>query len=167
MTLQCVHEEKLLGTAGSLLANRRFFQDATGLLIHADNATNADLRPFLLAHKSRHRDCLMTMLTFSSSSPSSCGIVETDCHGVVTAFHEKVSHPPSDQANGAIYLFDASFIDWLDSLSFTPSDFSTEVLPNLLGRIQTWHTKDLFLDIGTPAALKEAQRVFQPGLGAR
>ena len=43
----------------------------------------------------------------------------------------------------------------------TPSDFSTEVIPELLGRIQTWHTQDLYLDIGTPETLNEAQELLR------
>ena len=47
--LSTVHEEKLLGTCGSLLANQSFFADSTGLLIHADNATSADLQDLINA----------------------------------------------------------------------------------------------------------------------
>ena len=38
MSIRTAHEPELLGTAGTLLANQGFFKDATGLLIHADNA---------------------------------------------------------------------------------------------------------------------------------
>ena len=30
------------------------------------------------------------------------------------------------------------------------TDFSTQVIPNFLGRIYTWHTNATYLDIGTP-----------------
>lgn len=76
-----IHEPELLGTAGTLLANRSLFQGATGLLIHADNAMAGDLQG------------LLTMLTFRTDQPRSCGIVATDERGVVTAFHEKVAEP--------------------------------------------------------------------------
>jgi len=35
--VQSVHETELLGTAGTLRANRDFFRDCTTLLVHADN----------------------------------------------------------------------------------------------------------------------------------
>jgi len=38
MGVHTIHEPELLGTAGTLLSNRAFFEDSTGLLIHADNA---------------------------------------------------------------------------------------------------------------------------------
>ena len=33
------HENQLLGTAGTLIANRDFFYDSIGIMIHADNFT--------------------------------------------------------------------------------------------------------------------------------
>ena len=41
-----MYEPKLLGTAGTLLANQKFFESSTGLLIHADNVMVDDMRPF-------------------------------------------------------------------------------------------------------------------------
>ena len=41
MSVETVYEPVLLGTAGTLLANQGFFGNATGLLIHADNAMEA------------------------------------------------------------------------------------------------------------------------------
>ena len=32
----------------------------------------------------------------------------------------------------------------------SPSDFSNEVIRYLMGRIQTWHTEQTYIDIGTP-----------------
>ncbi len=160
MHVDYVYEKNLLGTAGTLLANKKFFESSTGFLIHADNATNFDLQSFFKAHQLRNKDCLLTMLTFSTDTPSSCGIVQTDSNGVVNAFYEKVMNPPGNCANGAVYLFDPPFLDWLEKLTPLPSDFSKDVLPKLLGRIQTWHTTSTFMDIGTPENLEKAQKLF-------
>ena len=35
----------------------------------------------------------MTMMTFRTDDPSSCGIVEVDENGIVIGFHEKVKTP--------------------------------------------------------------------------
>ena len=43
-----------------------------------------------------------------------------------------------------------------------PTDFSTEVIPNLMGRIQTWESTEPYLDIGTPEALIKAQTLINP-----
>ena len=45
-------------------------------------------------------------------------------------------------------------------MSPQPTDFSTEVIPSLMGRIQTHHTEKPYLDIGTPAALDAAQNLM-------
>jgi len=162
MHVHTIHEPELLGTAGTLLANRAFFEGSIGLLIHADNAMAEDLQGLLAAHAARPAQCLLTMLTFRTDKPHSCGIVTTDAQGIVTAFHEKVADPPGTCANGALYVFDSPFLDRLSSMAPQPSDFSTEVIPTLMGRIQTWHTKQPYLDIGTPAALAAAQNLLPP-----
>jgi len=162
MSVHTIHEPVLLGTAGTMLANQSFFQGATGLLIHADNAMRENLSAFLAAHETRSADCLLTMLTFRTDQPRSCGIVVTDSLGVVTAFHEKVAEPPGNCANGALYAFDVEFLDCLACMNPQPGDFSTEVIPALIGRIQTWHTNQPYLDIGTPAALANAQILLAP-----
>lgn len=155
-----VHEPELLGTAGTLLANQEFFANATGLLIHADNAMAEGLRPFLAAHHNRQAGCLLTMLTFNTDIPSSCGIVELDDQDIVQGFHEKVVDPPSNRANGALYAFEPTLMEHLNRMAPPPSDFSTEVIPSLMGRIQTWHTDQPYLDIGTPEALATAQQLL-------
>lgn len=160
MTVQTVHEPELLGTAGTLITNQEFFKGATGLLIHADNAMAGDVKDFLAAHRQRQSICQLTMLTFKTDIPSSCGIVEIDNHQVVQAFHEKLLMPPGNRANGALYAFEQDFLDHLNLMKPIPSDFSTEVIPRLLGRIQSWHTHHAYLDIGTPESLTSAQQLL-------
>ena len=160
MKIEVTYESELLGTAGTLLANKAFFEGTTGLLIHADNAMADDLNKFLKAHHNRNSYCLVTMLTFDTDNPQSCGIVNSDSRGVLTTFQEKVAKPQGNCANGALYAFNSSFLDYLDTVKPVPSDFSTEVLPTLLGRVQTWHTDKPYLDVGTPAALANAQTLM-------
>jgi len=161
MTVQEVHETKLLGTAGTLMANQEFFKGATGLLIHADNVMLGDLRPFLQAHQDRGSNCLVTMLTFSTKEPEKCGIVEIDRRKIVQQFYEKAIKPPGNVANGAIYAFERELLKEMKAMEPTPSDFSTETIPKLVGRIQTWHTYDAYIDIGTPEALQRAQDLHE------
>lgn len=151
-----VNEKKLLGTAGTLIENLHFFQGQDGLLIHADNYCRADFQAFIHAHENRPSTCLITMMTFKTDSPSSCGIVELDERGVVVGFHEKVASPPGNLANGAIYILSSDFLHLLDTEFSGVSDFSTEVLPNMTGRIYTYEEKAGVIDIGTPDAYARA-----------
>lgn len=161
LSVETVYEQNLLGTAGTLLKNQSFFKDCTGLLIHADNAMSSDINAFIKAHKNKTDDCLLTMLTFTTDSPTSCGIVKINENGIVIEFHEKVDSPPTNRANGALYAFDDSLLNYLNDMSPRPNDFSNDVLPRLIGRIQTHHTNQPYLDIGTPASLKQARAIWK------
>ena len=73
------------------------------------NYTEDDLSDFLNNHYVRPKNCIITMLTFSTDNPSSCGIVLKDDNGVVIQFHEKSEKNYGNCANGAIYAFDNEF----------------------------------------------------------
>jgi len=150
------HEKELIGTAGTLIANLDFFSSEDGLLIHADNYCLADFSAFLLAHSQRPAECLMTMMTFLTDTPSTCGIVEIDDRNVVLKFHEKVANPPGNLANGAIYLLSAKLLEMMGKEFQGVIDFSTEVLHHLVGRIYTYETTEVFLDVGTPETYLQA-----------
>jgi mannose-1-phosphate guanylyltransferase len=147
-----VYEERLLGTAGTLLANMDFFQGDDGLLAHADNYCMADLSAFMLAHQQRPAGCVMTMMTFLTDRPEACGIVELDERGVVIRMHEKVLNPPGNLANGAIYIISPAMQTELRQQLPSATDFSTEVLPHFMGRIYSYRTHSTFMDVGTPDA---------------
>ena len=157
MKVKIVHEEHLLGTAGTLLSNIDFFENSTVLMLHADNYTSTDLKFFLNSYYLKPKNCLLTMLTFTTETPSKCGIVVTDKDGILIDFHEKKSDPPGNCANGAIYLFDNSLIKKIKSLNKNAYDFSKDVIPIFKGMINTWHTDKIFVDIGTPKALKDLE----------
>lgn len=150
------HEPKLLGTAGTLIANLNFFQGEDGLLIHADNYCLADFRSFIQCHYHRPPQCLMTMMTFRTQNPQSCGIVELNEQGIVVKFHEKVLSPPGNLANGAVYILSAELLGKLKKDFRDIKDFSTEVLYRFLGKTYTYETSELFLDVGTPIAYEMA-----------
>ena len=98
----------------------------------------------------------MTMMTFDTSVPETCGIVETDSHGVVQSLHEKIADPPGTYANAAVYLLEPEILQWLEE-NPQINDFSTQVLMNYLGRIATWHNDQIHRDIGTLQTLRQAQ----------
>lgn len=151
-----VREKKLLGTAGTLVANLDFFEGQDGLLIHADNYCMANFHDFIQAHYQRPPYCVITMMTFRSENPENSGIVELDAEGVVIGFHEKVVNPPGNLANGAVYILSPELINKLATDLYEVSDFSTEVLQHLVGRIYTYETQECFIDIGSPEAYRNA-----------
>jgi mannose-1-phosphate guanylyltransferase len=156
--IRLVNELELRGTAGTLIANMEFFQDEDGLLIHADNYCLADFTAFQQAHRNRPPKCLMTMMTFRTADPTSCGIVELDELGVVIGFHEKTPKPPGNLANGAIYILSSELLKRLATDLHTVKDFSTEVLNGFVGYIFSYETSEVFLDVGTPETYEQANK---------
>lgn len=164
-----VHEEKLFGTGGTLLKNQSFFENEPEepvMLVHADNLSVFDVQAFVNSHLNRPAGCEITMMTFKTPTPQTCGIIETDEKGCVQAFHEKVANPPGDMANGAVYIVEPSIFNYLEGLNKEFIDFSTEVIPHYLGRIYAFYNDVYHRDIGTiesyEAACKEfPQRILQ------
>lgn len=144
-----VYEDELLNTGGTLLRNRNFFDNKPFMLVHADNLTFCDFPAFINSHKKRPKNCDITMMLFKSDSPSHCGIVELDENNVVQNFYEKVKNPPSDLANGAVYMCEPSIFNFLESLNKNNIDFSNDVLPKYMGKINTYLNNIYHRDIGT------------------
>jgi mannose-1-phosphate guanylyltransferase len=148
------HEEVLLGSAGTLLANREFVEgEDMFLAVNADNLTDFDLRLLVDAHRSG--GAIATLSVFRAARPSECGIVEVS-DGRVVGFVEKPSAPRSDLANAGMYALSPSVLDEIaDPL---PRDIGFDLLPRLVGRARAVSLgRSFFLDIGTPAALAAAR----------
>lgn len=152
-----IYEKELLNTGGTLLANKDFFENEPFMLVHADNLSFCDFKIFIKSHLNRAKKCEMTMMLFKSDTPSSCGIVVLDKKNIVQEFHEKVQNPPSNLANGAIYICEAKIFDFLKSLKKKDIDFSNDVLPNYIGKINTYLNDIYHRDIGTIESYALAQ----------
>ena len=157
--ISSTYESDLLGTAGSLIKNIDFFDCDVGLLLHADNWMAENLSHFISAHQSRPSHCMLTMLTFHTNQPHSCGIVELDDQNVVTAFHEKSEKYVGNIANGAVYAFGSEFLDFVRNIKFNAFDFSKDIIPLLVNKIYTYQTDLPFVDIGTPPNLQHARSI--------
>lgn len=151
-------EKELLGTGGTLLHHRRMLQNGPFLAIHADNFSMFNVEDFILAHRDRPAGTAITMMTFTTPTPSSCGIVELDERGVVVAFHEKKQDPPGNLANGAVYVMEPEILDTLAECSAEFPDISMDVIPRYLGRIYTYRNNCYHRDIGTMESYFQAQK---------
>ena len=157
-SIQLVYEKQLLGTAGTVRANCEFFDGEAGLVLHADNFCTANISKFICAHEGRPKEAALTMMTFVSDDPRTCGIVGVDEKGVVREFHEKVLNPPGNIANAAIYVFEETVIRFIsESKEGELRDLSTDVIPRYLGRIYTAPADGVVIDVGTLANLERAK----------
>jgi mannose-1-phosphate guanylyltransferase len=155
-----VHEPELLGTGGTLAANRAALGDGPVLLAHADNLTTFDLPAFQAAHAARPPGVAMSMLAFRTDDPRSCGILELDERHLVRAFHEKVENPPGNLANAAVYIVEPEVSAAAARLGKPFVDLSTEVIPQFVGRILAHETSGYHRDIGNLESLARAHAEF-------
>lgn len=151
--LEECYEPELLGSAGTITANRDFAEGAADvLIIYADNLSSIDLDRFLAYH--RDRGAPLTMLLFHEPSPAACGIVALDSDGVVVSFVEKPENPTSDLANAGVYAVTAdSFRKIADRGGF---DLGYDILPHFVGRMAGYVLDGYHRDIGTLESLRQA-----------
>lgn len=157
--IRLVPEQELLGTLGTLRKLASFLSEDT-LVAHADNLCLCSWSSFVKAHQQRPEGCDVTMMTFQTDSPQTCGIVETDAEGRVVMMHEKVANPPGNRANAAVYLMSSGLLSRLEQKAGAPEDISRHLIPHLHGRIYAWDCDGYMRDIGNPAAYQKAQDDF-------
>jgi mannose-1-phosphate guanylyltransferase len=147
------HEPTLLGSAGTVAANRDLADGARDVLVvYADNLSDVDLRALLDFHHA-HGDPA-TMMLFRAPRPENCGIATLDAESRVVRFVEKPKEPESDLANAGLYALTAdAYREVADMHAF---DLGFDVLPRLVGRMRGWPWTGYHLDIGTHEALARA-----------
>ncbi len=148
-------EPTLLGSAGTVRANRGWVADGQPFLVaYADNLTNVDLGALMVQHE-RHRP-LLTMGLFHADEPQRCGIAELDDDGRILGFEEKPARPRSNLANAGFYVSDRRLIDRIPDR--VPADFGLDVLPHLVGEMRGVIVDGDIIDVGTPESYERAQR---------
>ena len=147
-------ERKLLGSAGTLVANRHWVAgEELFLACNADNLTDFDVRSLIDFH--RAGGAIASLTVFRTDQPTAVGVVEVDGGGRVIGFVEKPDRPSSDLANAGVYVFHPSVLDELDGSP--PLDIGYDLLPRLVGRARAMPIDGYFRDIGTPEAYRRAQ----------
>jgi mannose-1-phosphate guanylyltransferase len=156
------HESVLLGSAGTLLANRQWAGKGPFFIIYGDNLTRLDLRKMLVFHE-RHRQPL-TIRIYRGADPKRTGIVCLDDNDVVIDFEEKPLHPKSNVGAGGIYIADNRIFDYYPEQRKNRRrkalDLSYHVLPRMVGKMKAYDSGEFSMDIGTPDSLAEARRMW-------
>jgi mannose-1-phosphate guanylyltransferase len=162
LTVRVVHEERLLGSAGTIAANRDWIgSDAAFWVLYSDVLTNTDLRRMSEFHY-RHGS-IATLGLYQVPDPSRCGVAITDDAGVVVAFEEKPQNPRSDWVFTGLMVASAEIFDLIPDC--VPADIGFHVLPRLLGKLRAYPIHDYLLDIGTMPNYLLAQSTW-PGAAA-
>lgn len=153
--IRLAYEPQLLGSAGTVAAQRDFVCDGGSFFIfYADNLVKADLTALKEFHQ-RHQG-VITLGLFHASRPSECGIVSLDEKGRVTAFEEKPAKPASNMANAGIFIARQELFGYLPA---GPGfkDFGKDVLPHLVDKMYGHLLSGYVIDIGTMENYQRAQ----------
>lgn len=144
--INMVYEAELLGSGGTVQANKEFVSDEELFFIcYADNITNMDLTALKIFHK--QHDGVLSMALFNAPNPKECGIATIDGNHCIRSFIEKPTRPESNLANAGIYVANKTLFLFLPKDGFC--DFGKDVLPRLIDRMYGWETNDYILDVGT------------------
>ena len=155
-----VREDTLLGSAGTLLANRALVEsDPAFWVLYSDVLTNTNLGRIAEFH-ARHNPTA-TLGLYRVPDPSRCGVAMADQNAVIVDFEEKPKVPRSDWAFTGLMVASPRVLDFIPHR--LPVDIGFAVLPSLVGSMMAYFIEDYVLDIGTLPNYQEAQRTW-PGL---
>jgi mannose-1-phosphate guanylyltransferase len=154
------HEPQLLGSAGTLAANRDWIgSDSSFWVFYADVLTNANLGKMLQFHE-RHPSAA-TLGVCRVADPERCGIAIVDDAGRIERFVEKPKDPPGNLAFAGVLIGTQQLLDVIPQKS--PADIGFDVLPQLAGKMFAYAIDDFLLDIGTLENYELAQTNW-PGI---
>lgn len=160
MRVHLAEEQVLLGSAGTLAANRSFVEgEKSFLILYADVLTTAPLDQLISFHESQRMPA--TIGVHRVPDPERCGIVGFDRDGVVRRFVEKPSAPSSNWAFSGMMVASPSILDKIPENR--PADIGFHLLPQLVGRMTAYPISEFLLDIGTAERYQAAQSLW-PGL---
>jgi|SRR5215469_15098293 len=160
VSIEIVEEDELLGSAGTIAANRSWITgEPNFFILYGDVLTNADLKSLQCYHDHNHE--VATLGLYRVSDPSRCGVVTLNEAGIITNFEEKPAMPVSNLVFSGIMIARNEFMNWLPNA--VPADIGYHVLPQLTGRIAGYELRDYVKDIGTVQTYEEVQQNW-PGL---
>jgi mannose-1-phosphate guanylyltransferase len=155
--VRVIHEDQLLGSAGTIAANRPWVaSDPAFWILYSDVLTNMNLRrmrDFHFLHKQ-----VATLGVYQVPDPSRCGVAITDSSGLIVDFEEKPPNPRSQWAFSGVMIAGPQFLDSIPSS--IPADIGFHVLPRLIGKMQAYPIHEYLLDIGTVPNYQKAQTTW-------
>ena len=151
------YERELLGSAGTILANKNFIGNDPFWVIYADNLTTANLGAILSMH--RAYGPMISMGLFRSKKPEFCGVVKIDDIGKVIDFQEKPKNPKGDLVNAGVMVVSPTIINHIPNKY--PIDLSSHIIPKLIGNIYGKLLDGYFMDIGTLENYNEVQKDWE------
>lgn len=159
VNVRLVREDRLLGSAGTLAANRAWVDsDSAFWILYSDVLTNTNLNCMSEFHS--RRGAVATLGLYQVPDPARCGVAVMDSTGVIIGFEEKPQIPRSNWVFSGLMIANPHLFDLIPPC--IPADIAFHVLPRLVGRMRGYPIKDYLLDIGTMPNYQNAQ-ITWPG----
>jgi mannose-1-phosphate guanylyltransferase len=153
--IHLVMEETLLGSAGTLHANREFVAgEEQFYILYADNLNDVDLTA-LLRFNTEHPAAL-TVGLFHAENPSACGIVTLDESSTIVEFEEKPREPKGDLASAGMFIARPRLFEYVCPSSF-PCDLGNHIMPAMIGDMNGVLVDGYLRDVGTQEGLHRAE----------
>lgn len=151
-------EPVLLGSAGSIFANKEYFcGEDDFLLLYSDNLTDVSLKEIIEFHK--QVDSIFTTYIYETDNPTAKGIFEYDLlTGKVLSFEEKPKYPKTNFANAGIGVLNKRIFDYYTSK--IPFDFGKKIMPLIKKKMYVLKTNKHIIDIGSIADYNYAQDIW-------
>lgn len=146
-----VHEDKPLGTIGSVSAIKKFDQDYV-LIINSDILTNLDYEDFFLDFINQNADFSVVTIPYKLDIPYA--VLETSENSIIS-FKEKPSY--TYYSNGGIYLIKKELLDKIPQNTFYNT---TDLMQNLIEtgfNVISFPMRQYWLDIGRPEDFEKAK----------
>jgi len=158
--LRVAEEKVLLGSAGTLRANRHWAESEEFFWIfYADVLNQADLKGMLRQHQLRKP--VATIGVYEVPDPRRCGIVSLSKDGMVEQFTEKPDTPTGNLAFSGLMIGTPALLEAIPDR--VPCDIGFHVLPKLGRKMLAYPIQDYLIDVGTLKNYQEAQTTW-PGL---
>ena len=154
-------ENELLGSAGTLRANRDWIGDEDFWVFYADVLNAVDLD----AMRAFHQECphaFATLGLYRVPDPQRCGIAELDGNQTIIGFEEKPQHPKSNLAFSGILLGTKGMLEMIPGPhEVSRPDIGFDVLPRLVGKMRGYPIREYLIDVGTMKNYQEAQETWE------
>jgi mannose-1-phosphate guanylyltransferase len=158
--VRLVEEKQLLGSGGTLSANRDWVRsDPFFWVFYTDVLSRVGLADMARCH--RERQPAATLGVYRVPDPTRCGIVDVDDHGMIRHFVEKPRKPTGNLAFSGLLIGTPALLEAIPQAY--PSDIGFDVLPKLVGNMLAYRISEYLLDIGTIQNYRQAQ-ITWPGV---
>jgi NDP-sugar pyrophosphorylase family protein len=152
----CVHEERLLGTAGGVRNALSEFAPGPIIVLYGDVVVDDPVEGMVKLH--RDSEAAATLAVHRAGSAEGKGVVDIDDSGRVMGFREKLGDAAGQVwVNSGIYVIESEVIASLERGAFC--DFGHDVFPQMItngSRIMAFRLRSAVVDVGTRQGLSLA-----------